>query len=115
MRDAPQDEDAQAALRQQLKKALRDDEDFLAELTALLKAVQSQVKATEGSVGVGRDMAHSAAATGDGSSAAAAEGGGSAVAGGSIQAEHIYATNIISGVQIVTSSDHLERAKGEEK
>ncbi len=107
----PADEENRQTLEAQIRKALKQDADFLAELTELLK----RVTATEGGIATGGDMDHSAAVTGKENNTAVADRGGTAVAGGSIQAERIYATNIVSGVQIVTSSDHLKRAKGEEK
>jgi len=62
---APQDTDAQAALRLQLEKSLAADADFLAELTRLLEraeaetppaAVRRIVVADDHSVAVGRDL-----------------------------------------------------------
>ncbi|MFB7999015.1 hypothetical protein ACFC4G_40130 [Streptomyces sp. NPDC056002] len=44
--DAPNDEDAAAALRQQIKRALRDDAELLAELTRLLPAGGETVNVT---------------------------------------------------------------------
>ncbi len=111
----PADEENRQTLESQIRKALKQDADFLAELTELLKAVPPQVTATEGGIATGGDMDHSAAVTGKENNTAVADRGGTAVAGGSIQAERIYATNIVSGVQIVTSSDHSERAKREGK
>ncbi len=75
----PVDEENRQTMEAQIRKALKQDADFLAELTELLKAVRPQVTATGGGVAVGGDMAHSAAVTGDRSSAAVADRGGTAV------------------------------------
>ncbi len=61
---APQDEDAQAALRVQLKKALAADESFRQEVRALLEQVQAEsarggttvVASGKGAVAAGRDI-----------------------------------------------------------
>ncbi len=76
----PADEENRQTLEAQIRKALKQDADFLAELTELLKAARPQVTATGRGVGVGGGMAHSAAVTGDRSSAAVADRGGIAAA-----------------------------------
>jgi hypothetical protein len=68
LRTAPQDADAQAALRLQLRKALAADPEFLAELAALLEGAQAQAPAA----------GHRAALRGSG---AIAQGPGAVAAG----------------------------------
>jgi hypothetical protein len=70
VKDNPQDEDFQAALRVQLKKAMKDDDKFAAELAELLEEAKTEAPATYNAAVYGSG----AIAQGEGT-AAAGEGG----------------------------------------
>jgi hypothetical protein len=76
MKATPQDPDAQAALRHQLKKALMADPEFLAELVGLLGEVETEAPGT----GYHAEV-HGSGAIAQGPGAVAAGEGGLAVGG----------------------------------
>ncbi|MER5462040.1 hypothetical protein ABT010_15380 [Streptomyces sp. NPDC002668] len=63
--DAPEDEDAAAALRQQVKRALREDEELLRELAGLLPARSGPVTVTASGERTIAAQAITTAVTGD--------------------------------------------------
>ncbi|MER6616794.1 hypothetical protein [Streptomyces xantholiticus] len=63
--DAPEDEDAAAALRQQIKRALREDEELLQELAGLLPARSGPVTVTASGERTIAAQAITTAVTGD--------------------------------------------------
>lgn len=71
MQKAPQDQDAQAVLRVQLKKALAEDADFLAQIAKLLEEAQAEAQAAGVQVTV---RGSGAAAVGPGAVAAGTRG-----------------------------------------
>jgi hypothetical protein len=75
VKNDPQDEDFQAVLRVQLKKAMKKDETFAAELATLLKEAEAAAPATY------QATVHGSGAIAQGSGAVAAGAGGVAVGG----------------------------------
>ncbi len=99
---APEDQDAQAALRLQLRKLLAEDTTLAAEVARLWGEAQAAgvtvTAAGERAVAVGGSVYGSTIITGDEN-----------MVGGDIQAERIQAQNIVSGVQIITSTARTDQ------
>jgi hypothetical protein len=88
MKDEPQDPDNQASLRKEIKKALRSDADFQAELTSLLEEAEEKAPETYHAVVRG--------------SGAIAQGAGAVAAG----ARGVAVGGNVEGGVIVTGDDN---------